>query len=215
MGFGNISEHAADTIREMIVAGALPDGERINEVHLADELGVSRTPLREGLGRLVAEGIVTSAPRRGFFVVPLSLEEFRQLYGIRPLLDPEALRLSGIPSHDSVERLDDLNRQLLSATTASAAVDLDNTWHLELLAGCPNRVLVELIQQMIARTRRYEHALFRETQNVWTATDEHDAIIAALRDSNLEFACAMLKRNMQSGLEPIVEWLTKRTGKHQ
>ncbi|MEL6759876.1 MAG: GntR family transcriptional regulator, partial [Myxococcota bacterium] len=131
MGFGNISEHAADTIREMIVAGALPDGERINEVHLADELGVSRTPLREGLGRLVAEGIVTSAPRRGFFVVPLSLEEFRQLYGIRPLLDPEALRLSGIPSHDSVERLDDLNRQLLSATTASAAVDLDNTWHLE------------------------------------------------------------------------------------
>lgn len=211
----NISHQAAKTIREMIVNGTLMDGSRINEVHLADELGVSRTPLREGLGRLVAEGVVTTEPRRGFFVAPLTLTEFEQVYDIRPILDPEALRLSGLPSAKSLARLETLNRKLLSAKTPSSAIDIDNTWHMELLAGCPNRILVELIQQIIDRTRRYEHALFRETQNVWAAGNEHEQIIASLRDGDLSTACAVLKQNMQSGREPIVQWLTDRSARKE
>lgn len=207
----NISEEAAGAIREMIVSGALADGDRINEVHLAEELGVSRTPLREGLGRLVAEGVVTTEPRKGFFVVPLTLSEFEQLYDIRPILDPEALRLAGVPSPASLDRLEGLNRKLLSARSPATAIEIDNAWHMELLAACPNRVLVELIRQIIGRTRCYEHALFRETKNVWTAGNEHDLIMAALRNDDLETACAMLKRNMQSGKAPIVEWLSRRT----
>lgn len=206
----NISDHAAEAIREMIVDGTLSDGDRINEVHLAEALGVSRTPLREGLGRLVAQGVVITEPRRGFFVAPLTLSEFEQLYDIRPILDPEALRLAGIPSAKSLARLETLNRRLLSAKTPSVAIDIDNAWHMELLAGCPNRVLIELIQQVIDRKRRYEHALFRETKNLWVAGNEHDLIMAALRDNDLDMACAMLKQNMQSGKEPIAEWLTQR-----
>jgi len=211
----NISHQAAKTIREMIVNGTLMDGSRINEVHLADELGVSRTPLREGLGRLVAEGVVTTEPRRGFFVAPLTLAEFEQVYDIRPILDPEALRLSGLPSAKSLARLETLNRKLLSAKTPSSAIDIDNTWHMELLAGCPNRILVELIQQIIDRTRRYEHALFRETQNVWAAGNEHEQIIASLKDGDLSTACAVLKQKMQSGREPIVQWLTDRVSRKE
>ncbi|MEM8684351.1 MAG: GntR family transcriptional regulator, partial [Pseudomonadota bacterium] len=207
----NISKKIADTVREMIVDGVLPDGDRINEVHLADQLGVSRTPLREGLGRLVADRVVTREARRGFFVAPLTLSEFEQLYDIRPILDPEALRLAGIPVPASLERLEKLNRKLLAAKTASAAIEIDNAWHMELLAACPNRILVQLIRQMIVRTRRYEHALFRETKNVWVAGDEHDLIVAALRNNDLDEACAMLLQNMQSGKAPIVNWLTGRS----
>lgn len=207
----NISEQATRAIREMIVTGTLIDGERINEVHLAEQLGVSRTPLREGLGRLVAENIVTAEARKGFFVAPLTLAEFEQLYDIRPILDPEALRLAGIPTAARLEKLNKLNQKMLIAKTPSAAIEFDNEWHLELLAGCSNRVLVELIEQIIVRTRRYEHALFRETRNLWTASEEHELIMAALRKQDLPEACAMLKRNMQSGKAPIVEWLTQRT----
>lgn len=210
LGSNNISDQVADTIREMIVRGVLGDGGRINEVHLAEELGVSRTPLREGLGRLVAENVVTTEPRRGFFVAPLTLSEFEQVYDIRPILDPEALRLAGIPSLASLDRLEKLNRKLLSAKTPSTAIEIDNAWHMELLAACPNRILLELIQQLIVRTRCYEHALFRETKNVWVAGNEHDLIMAALRDNDLNTACSMLKQNMQSGKSPIVEWLTHR-----
>lgn len=205
-----ISEAAADAVRNMIVGGALADGARINEVHLAETLDISRTPLREGLMRLVAEGVVTTEPRRGFFVAPLTLDDFHQLYEIRPILDPEALRMAGIPANRSIDSLERINDAMIAARTPAEAIDLDDEWHRKLIAGCPNRVLLDLIDQIIGRTRCYEHALFRETDHLWNAGDEHQQILAALRDGDLDAACAGLKQNMQSGAEPIVAWLTQR-----
>ncbi len=206
----SIGAAAADEIRDMIVDGRLADGARVNEVHLARALEISRTPLREGLTRLVAEGVVTTEPRRGFFVAPLTLDDFQQLYEIRPILDPEALRLAGIPSPVEIDRLERINAAMVAAKKPATAIDLDDQWHRALLAGCPNRVLLEMIDQIIGRTRCYEHALFRETDHVWNASDEHQQIMDALRDGDLDGACAGLKRNMQSGAGPIVDWLTQR-----
>src|SRR5436309_2715334 len=101
----NISDAVAIELRNMIVDGHLPAGERINEVHLSKQLGVSRTPLREALARLTQEGALRQVPRIGYFVRALTLEEFEQIYAIRPLLDPEALRLAGLPSSGRMERL--------------------------------------------------------------------------------------------------------------
>lgn len=206
----NISESLVVLLRKMIVEGTLPAGERVNEVHLAKNLGVSRTPLREALGRLVAEGAMTIVPRYGYYVCPLTLDEFEQIYQIRPILDPEALRLAGIPSARRLDRLDEINRKIIEATEAEEIISLDDLWHLELLAECPNRVLVDLIEQNIRRTRRYELALMRERQNVRHASDEHNQIVSALRAGNLDAACDALRRNMQSGFEPIASWLKAR-----
>lgn len=210
---GNISEAAADAVRSMIVDGRLSAGDRINEVHLAQQLGVSRTPLREALSGLVAEGALIARPRLGYFVRPLTLEEFEQIYDIRPLLDPEALRLAGIPNEKRIGRLEKLNADLARAK-GLRAIEIDDAWHMELIADCPNRVLIEMIANMIVRTRRYELALMREQKNVGVATQDHDHIIAALRAGDLAAACAALKQNMQSGREPIVAWLkTRAVGK--
>ena len=92
----NLNDELAQSVRRMILDGSLAPG-RVNEVHLAAALGVSRTPLREALMRLVSEGALTSIARRGFFVAALSVEEVEQLYPIRAILDPAALRLAGIP----------------------------------------------------------------------------------------------------------------------
>ncbi|MFN2421028.1 MAG: GntR family transcriptional regulator [Gemmatimonadota bacterium] len=189
---------------------SLPPGERINEVHLSNRLGVSRTPLREALNRLLAEGALISAPRRGYFVRPLTREEFEQVYDIRPILDPEALRLAGVPPPERIDHLASLNRKLAAARDPETAIELDDAWHLELLADCPNRVLIELIENVILRTRRYELALMRETQNVLRASDDHERILEALRNSDLPAACEALKQNMQSGRAPILEWLASR-----
>ncbi|MEL7296090.1 MAG: GntR family transcriptional regulator [Pseudomonadota bacterium] len=206
----NISEAVSSAIHELIVDGSLADGARINEVHLAKQLGVSRTPLREALCHLQAEGLVTQAARRGFFVPPMTCDEFQQLYTVRPLLDPEALRLGGCPDASTVAELERLNTKLLNARSASRAIDIDNAWHRLLLEGCPNRVLLEFIEQIMTRTRRYEHALFRETQHVWVASDEHTQIIAALKKNDLRAAVGLLRQNMQTGHEVILNWLQQR-----
>jgi DNA-binding GntR family transcriptional regulator len=184
----NLSDSVVLRLRNMIVDGQLAAGARINEVHLSQQLGISRTPLREALARLAQEGALRSVARIGYFVRPLTVEEFDQLYDIRPLLDPEALRLAGLPSRERMQRLHQINDAI-----------------------APNQVLIELIRQIIQRTRRYEIALMRESRNVAVATANHKDIMAALRKRDLRAACAALKNNLRTGREPILAWLKARS----
>ncbi|HEX7518497.1 MAG TPA: GntR family transcriptional regulator [Chthoniobacterales bacterium] len=206
----NVPQVLAAALREAIIDGRLLPGKRINEVHLARELGVSRTPLREALMRLTAEGTVKTIPRRGFFVHSLSVEEFQKVYAIRAILDPEALKLAGIPPASHLDELERLNRKFGKAKGVARRIVLDNAWHLQLLAVCPNDVLLDLIKQFMARTRRYELALLRERSRVQTSVAEHRKIIASLRAGNLTRACAALRQNMQSGQLPIIKQLKAR-----
>src|ERR1041384_4301230 len=143
----NISGTLADTVRQMIVDGRLPAGSRVNEVHLSRALGVSRTPLREALMRLTTEGALTVKPRLGFHVTPLSEEELADIYPVRALLDPEALRLAGKPSAEQLARLSAINRKIAGAKAPAAVVALDDEFHSVLLERCPNRALLALIEQ--------------------------------------------------------------------
>lgn len=209
-GRQNISEELANTIRQMIVDGVIPAGSRINEVHLARDLGVSRTPLREAIARLVREDTLVAVPRLGAFVKPLTIEEFDQIYPIRALLDPEALRVAGLPSPQHIDRLERLNARIGAASDPDATIALDDEWHLLLIEDCPNKVLIDLIEKFMRRTRRYELALMRERHEVDVATDTHAEIIAGLRSRDLEGAAQILKHNLETGGEPIRRWLLER-----
>lgn len=206
----NLSEAAAGLVRNMIVNGELPAGERINEVRLALRLGISRTPLREALAGLEREGALSSVPRIGWFVRLLTLEELRQIYPIRALLDPEALRLAGLPSADMLERLQALNRRIDRERDPDIVIDLDDEWHRLLISNCPNKVLLDLVEQFIQRTRRYEIALMREGRNVAVAANNHRDIIQALAEGDLDGGCAALRLNLQAGFGPIALWLAER-----
>jgi len=206
----NLSDEAAVTVRNMIVDGRLPAGERINEVHLSQQLGISRTPLREALAGLEREGALTSVARIGWFVRPLTREEFRQIYPLRALLDPEALRLAGLPSPDKLKRLKALNERIGRERDADAIIGYDDEWHRLLIADCPNRVLIGLIEQFVIRTRRYEIALMREGRNVAVATANHEEIMRALAEGDLVGGCAALRNNLQTGFAPIADWLAER-----
>ena len=206
----NLSAEIARRVRERILDARMHEGARINEVHLAAELGVSRTPLREALTALAAEGALDSVPRRGFFVRPLTTEELDDIYDIRPLLDPEALRLAGIPDRERLDTLDELNAKLLASGDLEEAIRNDDEWHLQLVAACPNRVLIDLIRQFMQRTRRYEMALMGNPVNVRSACATHARILQHLREGKLRSARAELKRNLQTGKIPIKAWLEDR-----
>ena len=201
----NLVDELVSILRNRILNGSLPPG-RINEVHLAAELGVSRTPLREALMRLVPEGAVTTVARIGFFVQSLSEEELDQLYPLRAILDPAALRLVGLPSPQRLRRLREINRRLAAARTAEEAVRIDDEWHFELIGGA-NPILKGFIEQLIWRTRRYELGLMKGPANVANAVREHDQIIDALEAANLEKAGELLAANLSSGKEAIIDWL--------
>jgi DNA-binding GntR family transcriptional regulator len=200
----NMTSQLEHELRGRILRQELAPGSRINEVHVAEDLGVSRTPLREALTRLEVEALVESRPKLGFYVRPLSKAELEQLYAIRLRLDPWAMRLAGIPPADTLDELDRINAELARSRTADEAIELDDAWHLHLLAGCPNRVLVDLIRQMMARTRRYEHIYFSDRKNRKRAAAEHAKLIALLRRKDLGGACRALEVNMSTSLPEVM-----------
>ena len=206
---GSLSHDLEDELRDLVVRGDLVVG-RVNEVHLAKQLEVSRTPLREALTRLAGEHFLDAQPRIGFFVPALSVADMEQLYAIRAKLDPWALELAGIPDRAAIEALDAKNDELRTAAgDPDRVIALDDEWHLALLARCPNPVLIELIHQMIWRTRRYEHAYFRATRNVGNAYAEHRKLIAALKKGDLREACKRLEANMTSAIPALAKWLQR------
>lgn len=207
----NLSEEVANQVRDMIFDGDLRAGQRINEVHLAERLGVSRTPVREALTMLVAEEALVSIPRRGCFVRELTRAEFEDVYQMRPILEPEALRLAGIPTEDALDRLERLNAEVRAAPDMKTRVTLDEAWHLELIAGCENEVLTGLIRQFMHRFRRYGLAFARERTVIETANREHVEILRSLHAGDLPGACDWLRKNLSSNKQPILDWLDERT----
>ncbi|MEE8367192.1 MAG: GntR family transcriptional regulator [Thermoanaerobaculia bacterium] len=206
----NLSVDLADLVRNLIVEGTFRSGERINEVDLASRLDVSRTPVREALSRLASEGFVTIQPRRGFFVQDLRPEQVEHLYMIRATLDPAALELAGIPSNSQLVRLASINKQLsTSGGDPSLTIDLDDRWHLELLSHCHNQILLDLIHQFILRTRPYECAYMREHANVAVVVAKHARVLEALRTKDLQGAAAALRRNLQTAVPQLIQWLRK------
>lgn len=204
----NLAELVASRVREEVVDGVLEAGTRINEVQLAEALGVSRTPLREALSQLVSEGFLAVEPRRGHFVRPLEASEVPDLYAMRALLDPTALRWAGVPPGARLDALTTLNERMRASTEPRAIIELDDRWHLELLSHCTNPFLLEEIRRFMSLTLRYELAYFGHVGGQGVAFDEHDAILAALRDHDLEGACRALAQNLSSAVTPLVEWLS-------
>src|SRR5436309_6049543 len=134
-----------DFLREEILAERLQPGAELQEVALSEELGVSRGPIREAIGRLAAEGLVTVRPRRGAVVRSLSKDEFLELYQVREALEMMAVRLA-------VPRLqpDDFGAlEELIATMASHAergevapfFETNSAFHLRLVEASGNEKL--------------------------------------------------------------------------
>lgn len=206
-----VSNQAAATIRAMIINGQILDGQRINEVQLSAKLGISRTPIREGLGQLVAEQFVRLIPRRGFFAFELTAQEFSDLYDLRPILDVEALILGGQPSTTEINAIEAANKTFIRSKSGLAAVESDEAFHRTLLARCPNSVLLTYIENLMLRTQRYELALFRETTPVEHAGEQHERIIDALRNKDMTMAAEHLRKNLTNGKGPILDWLSSRS----
>jgi DNA-binding GntR family transcriptional regulator len=207
----NMSSSLVDELRDRIVRGELGDGMRINEVHVAGAMQVSRTPLREALTRLAAESFIEARPKLGFFKRPLTAEEARDLYPIRALLDPHALELAGLPPPPAIAKLVALNGELARTRgDVGRVIELDDAWHLALIEHCPNRALLDLIRQMMWRTRRYEYAYLSDPAHRSTAAAEHAQLIAMVKRRDLAGACRWLRTNMSTALTALLPWLEHR-----
>lgn len=195
---------------DRLLSGELEPGSRINESRLAEEIGVSRTPLREALIKLELEGFMQNDKGRGFYVVPLSPETARDLYTLAGQL--EALALEGAVPHTraEIERLETLEAERAEAKRGGrfdAAVELDIRWHAGLVGGCPNGELLHLLEMLRNRLYRYEYVLAQQRDWQSWEHDHHERILQALREGNRRLAVETLKHHWNEAAEVRARWL--------
>ncbi|MGW0808910.1 GntR family transcriptional regulator [Nonomuraea sp. NPDC002799] len=200
-----LREQVRDDILDRLLKGKYPVGSRINEVHLATEIGVSRTPLREALASLAQEGILDARPNRGYYVSTLSEKDVREAYPIIANLEVFAMKLSDLGElAERAPQLIELAEQMMPAGDARDTQRADDEWHACLLASCPNGRLLDMIQDSKRVIHRYEHAYLGDPDTARESVLQHKRIAAALAEQDLATAIRELESNWTTSMHRLL-----------
>jgi DNA-binding GntR family transcriptional regulator len=188
-------------LREEIVSGRLAPGSELQEVALAESLGVSRAPIREALGRLAAEGLVTIRPRRGAVVRALSAEEFLEAYQVREALEVMAVRLAvpRLTREDlaTMQRLIDEMAALAEANDVHGFFDANAAFHQLFFDVAGNRMLADMYRQLRAQIDRHRLRSVELRGDIRRSVAEHKAIQRALREGDVERAARLVSEHIR------------------
>jgi DNA-binding GntR family transcriptional regulator len=208
-GRPTLAEQVYTAVRERILAGQLAPATVVRPRDVEEMMGVSRTPVREALHKLSTEGFLEPAPRQGFRVPDLSIDDLVDLYPAVQLLEILALDLAVARIRPGdLDVLEGVNAEFAAAVGASdvtAAVDANTRFHEALAALCGNRPLCRLLEDLRLRVRRLEMLDFGELlassradgrsprRDVWVK--QHADIIAAMRRGQYAAARELLRKN--------------------
>lgn len=203
----------ADILREAIATGTFAEGAQLLQNDIATALGVSRTPVRECLRLLEAEGWVEFSPHRGAVVATLSPDEVRQIFEIRFTLEALALKQS-VPGLDpavfeiAAGILDELDVE----RDIGRWVALNRRFHMTLYAGAGER-LISLIESQYDAVDRYLRLELVELDNAGDSQDEHRAILAACGQRDVAKAIALSEPHIAGAGTDLAEALERRRSK--
>jgi DNA-binding GntR family transcriptional regulator len=200
-------------LRRAIVTGELKPGEQVLQDALAERFGVSRVPLREALKILEGEGQVVYRPHRGYFVAELDVDDLREVYRIRDLLESEAVRVA-IPqlTTDDLQRLEDAAADVDRADALGDLVAMtaaNRRFHFTLIeaAGMPR--LARLARILWDATDAYRAVYYAETQHRERVHKEHHAVIRAVREGEVEAAVRLLHDHREHAVEAVARALRR------
>jgi DNA-binding GntR family transcriptional regulator len=196
-------EEVAERLRQRIFARELEPGAWIDELKIAAELGISRTPLREALKVLAVEGLVTMKPRRGAYVAETSREDVAQVYHLLALLESDAAAEAARNATDGqLAELQALHDRLERHVRQRDAFFATNeAFHFKLLDVAGNRWRRQIVTDLrkIMKINRH-HSLFRQGR-LEDSLVEHRAMMAALLARDARRVARLMKEHFEHGLE--------------
>lgn len=193
---GTFSQRTEAVVRDMILDGSIPPGERLNEVALASALGISRGPLREAIQRLAGEGLLTVVSHRGAFVRTFERREVDELYDLRTAYEMHAARLACERASD--EQLEQLDEFL--AATGDAMSDgrypVDRDFHVRLLALADSAALQRAAKETQAQISLARSISASQPVRAKEALGEHVDIVSALQSRSADDAARLVREHL-------------------
>ena len=189
-------------IVEALQAGEIAPGDRLREIELCERLGLSRTPVREALRMLEAEGIVDHAPRLGATIRKLGQAEIVELYEMRSVLERTAAAMAA--RHAAPAEIDELaavNDYIAAAATdAPRAAALNQRFHRTLYRAARNRFLLDAARSLNNALMLLGPTTLDDADRIAVVAEQHGTIIEALRSADVDAAGAAAETHLQTSL---------------
>jgi DNA-binding GntR family transcriptional regulator len=199
-------QQVAEQLRQRIFQHVLEPGAWIDELKMAEEFGISRTPLREALKVLAAEGLVTMKVRRGAYVTEVSTKDVRDVYHLLALLESDAAAaVAASATDDELAALSALHADLVAHQhDAEQFFAINERFHMRLLALANNRWSDQVVADLrkVMKLNRHK-SLFRQGR-IEESLNEHAQILQALLDRQPERARAAMQQHFSNGLVAAV-----------
>ena len=208
-----LADRVYQEIRSRILYREWGDGHHALEQEIAEELGASRTPVRQALSRLQSDGLIKVIPRHGIRVLPMSAREVRETYQIFTQLESLAVELAAArhPSSTEFEPLEQANREMAIAHEARDVetwTRADEAFHHHLVALSGNRVLREVHQNFWGRALRARLTMLSLIAPPARSTGEHARLLDAIREGNAGLA----RERLEGHFAPIISYVNTLTG---
>lgn len=197
-----------EQIREMIVTGKLALGEQLSENTIAEQLGVSRTPVRDAFARLQAERLVEIRPQRGTFVFQYDATELREICELREVLETGALRVALQRNRAALTAALHVQVDAAEATadcSAHAYQAFDTAFHETLVAASDNRELCDAYARISGRVRAVRYRLTSTAEQVAISQRRHREIVDAMACGDDAAATALLGQHVYSSYRFFIE----------
>ena len=195
-------EEVAELLRQRIFTRALQPGAWIDETALSLELGISRTPMREALKVLAAEGLVTMKVRRGAYVAEVSQADLQDVYHLLGLLEGDAgAALAGSATDAQLEQLAAMHAELeASADDAQRFFSVNERFHLTILEMAHNRWRLQVVADLRKVMKLHRHQSLFKAGRIADSLQEHRNLLQALQARDPQAARQLLQQHYCNGL---------------
>ena len=196
-------EEVAELLRQRIFARELEPGSWIDELRIAEALGISRTPLREALKVLAAEGLVTMKVRRGAYVTEVNEKDLRDVYHLLALLESDAARVvAQNASEAEMARIAELHQDLEQAVgNRDRFFEINEAFHMLLLELADNRWRDQMVADLRKVMKLNRHSSLFKEGRIEQSLDEHRAIVQALSQRQPDQAAERVSAHFMNGLQ--------------
>ncbi|MGP5072465.1 GntR family transcriptional regulator [Arthrobacter rhombi] len=203
----------AAVLRQRIAGGLLTPGSKLSEQKLSVELGVSRNTLREAFGTLAAESVIVRIPNRGVFVASPGVEDIREIYRVRRVLEPSAV-LWASPSDQELDAMDAILARAVAARDAGSVpemADANQSLHQAVIALTGSQTLQVLMDRVLARMRLVFHAMASAPDFHTHYVSRNINLVAHLRAGSSEDAARLLRHDLDAAEAELLAHLEART----
>ncbi|GEM82454.1 GntR family transcriptional regulator [Meiothermus hypogaeus] len=214
-----LNREAYKALRQAILSRKIPPGQKLVVRVLAEDLGLSPTPVKEALSALEREGLVVAVPHRGYFVLEPSLEDVREIYSLREVLEGLAARLAvendGKALLRRLERLFEKQGEAAEQGDIDTYGDLDLAFHRTIWEASGSKRLLATAETIDGQIRMLINSSAAIPGRLPLSRAEHKAILQAARDKDPEAAETAMRTHVRNAGRALESFLLSREGRHE